>query len=258
MIDEYFLLTPYQDHHPARACNCFSDRKILLETIRKVQQNLNLEDKAYYIADSAFYTAPKLQTPGQHTFWISHPPATIDEAKSLLFADIPMISGKEEGYSFHERLVTYAGIDQKWIVVHSEKRRMAGEKNYVRNLAKRLEKARKSWKKLRAKELACEPDARMAARLWFDAYPYLFADSVQVFSKTKKKNVRKGRPGKDKAVETVYLVDSPLEIVPEVVEQEKARLGRFILATNDLDLDPDTILNYYKPNFATFQYFHQI
>ena len=55
-----------------------SDKKILLETIRKVQENLNLEDKAYYIADSAFYTAPNLQTLGQHTFWISHPPATID------------------------------------------------------------------------------------------------------------------------------------------------------------------------------------
>lgn len=223
-----------------------SDKKILLETIRKVQQNLNLEDKAYYIADSAFYTAPNLQTLGQHTFWISHPPATIDEVKSLLFADIPMVPGKEEGYSFHERLVTYAGIDQKWIVVHSEKRRMAGENNYVRNLAKRLDKARKSWKKLCAKEFACEPDARMAARLWFDAYPYLSADRVQVFSKTKKKNGRKGRPGKDEAVETVFFVDSPLEIVPDVIEQEKARLGRFILATNDLDLDPDTILKYYK------------
>jgi transposase len=223
-----------------------SDKKILLETIRKVQQNLNLNDKAYYIADSAFYTAPNLQTLGRHTFWISHPPATIDEAKSLLVADIPLSPGKEEGYSFYEILVTYAGIDQKWIVVHSEKRQLASEKKFVRNLDKRLEQARKSWKKLRAKEFACEPDAHMAARLWFDEYPYLSADSIQVFSKTKKKTGRKGRPGKDEAVETVYFVDSPLEIVPDVIEQEKARLGRFILATNDLDLDPDVILKYYK------------
>ena len=108
-----------------------SDKKILLETIRNVQTNLNLDDKAYYIADSAFYTAPNLQTLGQHTFWISHPPATIDEAKSLLVADVPMNPGMEEGYSFHERLVTYAGIDQKWVLIHSEKRRAAGEKKYL-------------------------------------------------------------------------------------------------------------------------------
>jgi len=41
-----------------------SDKKILLETIRNIQTNLNLDDKAYYIADSAFYTAPNLQTLG--------------------------------------------------------------------------------------------------------------------------------------------------------------------------------------------------
>jgi transposase len=31
-----------------------------------------------------------------------------------------------------------------------------------------------------------------------------------------------------------------------VIEKEKTRLGRFVLATNDLDLDPDSILKYYK------------
>ena len=41
-------------------------------------------------------------------------------------------------------------------------------------------------------------------------------------------------------------MDSPLEIIPDVIEQEKTRLERFILATNDPDLDPDSILKYYK------------
>jgi len=223
-----------------------SDKKILLETIRNVQTNLNLDDKAYYVADSAFYTAHNLQTLGQHTFWISHPPATIYEAKSLMVADVAMTPGVEEGYSFHELLVTYAGIDQKWVLVHSEKRRVADEKKYQRNLDKRIDKARKSWKKLHAKEFACEPDAQMAAQLWFDEYPYLSPENIRVLSKTKKKNGRKGRPGKDEAVETVYIVDSHLEIIPDVIEQEKTRLGRFIVATNDLDLDPDSVLAYYK------------
>ena len=223
-----------------------SDKKILLETIQKVKQNLNLEDKAYYVADSAFYTGPNLQQLGQHTFWISHPPATIDEVKALLVADLPMVPGEEEGYSFHERLVNYAGIEQKWVLVHSEKRKAASEKKYLKNLDKRIEKARKSLKKLRAKEFACEPDAQMAARLWFYDYPYLCTDNIRILSRLKKKNGRKGRPGKDDSVETVYSVDSPIEIIPEVIAQEKSRLGRFILATNDLELDADSILKYYK------------
>jgi len=96
------------------------------------------------------------------------------------------------------------------------------------------------------KEFACEPDAQMAARLWFDEYQYLAADGIRVFSKTKKKCGRKGHLGKDEAVVTVYFVDSPLVVIPDMIEQEKARLGRFILATNDLDLDPDSILKYYN------------
>ena len=223
-----------------------SDKKILLETIQKVKQNLNLEDKVYYVADSAFYTGPNLQTLGHHTFWISHPPATIDEVTTLLVADMPMVPGKEEGYSFYEKRVNYAGIEQKWVLVHSEKRRAASEKNYQKNLDKRLEKARKSLKKLRSKEFACEPDAQMAARLWFNDYPYLSSDKIKILYRTKKNNGKKGRPGKDESVVTIYSVDSPIEIIPEVVEQEKNRLGRFVLATNDLDLDADSLLKYYK------------
>ena len=51
-----------------------SDKKILLETILKVKQNLSTQDKSYYIADSAFFTERNLQTLGRHTFWISHVP----------------------------------------------------------------------------------------------------------------------------------------------------------------------------------------
>ena len=30
------------------------------------------------------------------------------------------------------------------------------------------------------------------------------------------------------------------------VSKEKSNLGRFILASNDINIDPDTLLNYYK------------
>jgi len=223
-----------------------SDKKILLETIRNVQKNLNLKDRAYYIADSAFYTEKNLQTLGSHTYWISHVPSTISPAKSLLARDIPLVPGTDPGYSFYECPADYGGILQKWVLVSSEKGRVRQEKTYDRNLGKRMENARKSFKKLTAKEFVCEPDARLAAERWFLEHPFLRADGFHVESSRKKTVKKPGRPGKNDRLETVFSVDSPLEVIPAVIEREKLALGRFVLATNDPDLDPDTILKYYK------------
>ncbi len=223
-----------------------SDKKILLETILKVRKNLNIKDKAYYIADSAFYTEHNLQTLGQHTFWISHVPATISEVNDLLAADVPMLPGSDLSYSFYATSSEYGGISQKWVLVSSEKGRIREEKTYARNLKKRVETARKSLKKLRAREFVCEPDARNAARLWFAEHPFLSSDTVTVRSHAKKTNGKRGRPGKEDQVILAYSVDTSLEINHAFVEREKIRLGRFVLATNDRDLDPETVLNYYK------------
>jgi transposase len=132
------------------------------------------------------------------------------------------------------------------VLVSSEKGRHLQEKTYERNLKKRLEIARKSLKKLKAKEFACEPDARRAAERWFADRPFLRADGIQIISSQKKANKKRGRPGKEDIVETVFSFDSPLVVIPEIIEREKLSLGRFVLATNDVDLDPDTILKYYK------------
>jgi transposase len=223
-----------------------SDKKIPLETIQKVKENLNITDKAYYVADSAFYTEHNLKTLGRHTFWISRPPATIDKVKSLLVSDVPMIPANIEGYYLHECYSEYGGIPQKWVLVFSEKGRQAREKTYVRNLDKRLKTAQKSWRKLSSKEFACEPDARMAAERWFSEQPFLSPEKIEVIPTVKKKNKKRGRPGKQDQVAIVYSVASPLEVNTEVIEQEKSYLGRFVVATNDLDLDAEQVLLYYK------------
>ena len=223
-----------------------SDRKILLDTIEKVKQNLNLEDKAYYVADSAFYTAHNLQTLGRHTFWISRPPSTIEEVRNLIHSDVPLVAAKTEGYAVYECTSEYAGIPQKWVLVSSEKGRVTKEKTFVKNLEKRIRDAGKSWKRLQSKEFACEPDAWMAARMWFERHPFLSSEKVTVVQKVRKENGKRGRPGRGDLTRTVYTLESPLEVDPEYVEQEKSYLGRFVIATNDLDLDPDLVLAYYK------------
>jgi transposase len=47
-------------------------------------------------------------------------------------------------------------------------------------------------------------------------------------------------------VTLVFTVHAEIEHDPEFIQQEMQKLGRFVLATNDLDLPPDTLLEYYK------------
>ena len=109
-----------------------------------------------------------------------------------------------------------------------------------------MELIRKSFKKLKAKEFICEPDARIAAERWFSEHPLLRADCFHIESSQKKTDKKRGRPGKNERLETIFSVESPHETIQAVIEREKIALGRFVLATNDPDLDPDTILKYYK------------
>ena len=223
-----------------------SDKRILLETIQKVKENLDFTEKAYYIADSAFYTADNLRTLGRHTFWISRPPSTIEEVRNLIHGDVPMVPAQAEGYAFYEYHSNYAGIPQKWVLVSSDKGRETKEKTFAKNLEKRVKDAEKSWKRLKTREFACEPDAWMAARVWFEKHPFLSSQNVSVVPSVKKVNGKRGRPGKGEETWTVYSLESSLEVDPVYVEREKSYLGRFVIATNDLDLDPDSVLSYYK------------
>jgi transposase len=50
----------------------------------------------------------------------------------------------------------------------------------------------------------------------------------------------------DESVAVSYTLHAELEHDPEYIQQEKHTLGRFVVATNDLDLSPYTLLDYYK------------
>ena len=45
-----------------------------------------------------------------------------------------MVPGQDSGYAFHECLMDYGGIPQKWVLVSSEKGRQRQEKTYERNV----------------------------------------------------------------------------------------------------------------------------
>jgi len=59
-------------------------------------------------------------------------------------------------------------------------------------------------------------------------------------------NGKRGRPKKGEKVETYYSVKAEIVADEQVIALKREKLGRFILATNDIDLTADEILSYYK------------
>lgn len=56
-------------------------KKALIKTIKELTQNLNLDDKIYHVADSAFYTEDNVKKIGNSAFFVSKVPAIINEAR---------------------------------------------------------------------------------------------------------------------------------------------------------------------------------
>jgi transposase len=202
--------------------------------------------KVYHIADAAFYTAENLATLGTHTFWISRVPATLNEAKELVAADLSLQPCTDDCYRYAEQVSDYAGIPQKWVVYHSAPMQEQQEKTFAKRLENDKKKAETSLRKLGAREFACEPDARVAAGKWLQEHPLFRFISMDIRTITRKKTKKRGRPKAGEPVETVYTVAAEIEYNPEVVAENRQKLGRFVLATNDLELSPDELLANYK------------
>jgi transposase len=140
-----------------------SDKQNLIESIQQFRAAVQIPDDAYFIADSALYTADNIRNLRQDVHWITHVPSTITEVKTLLHADIVMNPGRDARYSFYETTSEYGGIPQKWVLVHSKEMQARKEKTFENSLQKLDVQTTKSFKKLMGLEFACEKDAQAAA-----------------------------------------------------------------------------------------------
>lgn len=223
-----------------------SDKETLRTIIQALIENLKSDEKVYHVADSAFYTEKNLRELGNHTFWISHAPATISRVNDLINSNLEFTTCSDDRYSYSEHRENYAGIDQKWAVIHSTLMHKRQEKIFNDNLKKDFKKENTALKKLCSTEFACEPDARAAAEKWIQAHSrYRFRD-FEIIPVTRKTEKRRGRPKAGDPVVISFSISVAIEYDNETIQLERLRLGRFILATNDPELSADAMLTYYK------------
>jgi transposase len=223
-----------------------SDKKTLVETIQMFKSNLDFSEKSYFAADSAFFSSENIGLLGDSTLWITRVPTTVGEVKVFQKRDLEMRTCSDDRYSIFETEINYGGIDQKWVVVDSREMHVSKAKTFDRRIGKEFTQARKSLKKLGNVAFACEADARKAADRWISENPHFILKSLSICVISKRIGSKRGRPKKDEPLEKGYLIEAEVERNEEIIANERARLGRFVLASNDKTLDGELMLQYYK------------
>ncbi|WP_409340183.1 IS1634 family transposase [Methanospirillum stamsii] len=223
-----------------------SDKKTLIRTIQEVRKNLNTEQTIYHMADSALYSAKMVQELSSHCYWITHVPETIKEVKNILKSDVEWIPCLDARYKYAAFDSKYGGIEQKWFLFHSEERHKSSIKRDIEKLEEKLAKSQTALNKSLVNGFACENDARLAVERWMSKHKRYILSDIEITSDNKKASGKVGRPKKGEVLEKWYSVSCKLSLNKEVIQKEQAVMGRFVLASNDTTIDPNTCLEYYK------------
>jgi transposase len=225
-----------------------SDKKTIIEGMQALKGVLESEELAavasIFIADSAFYTKDNIAS--FSGAWISHAPEKLKEVQQYLSTeDVLFSDSASEGYRVYGCDSSYGGISQRWVLVYSEQMYKRQEKTLHRNQKKQLKDATAQAYHLRAKQFKCEPDALAEAAAMAAKWPMLKALKPEVSSRTVNAPGKRGRPKAGEGV-TVYSVSLVFEQDPLAFAEACKGLGKFMLATNDLTLSDEEILQAYK------------
>ncbi|NJP18061.1 MAG: IS1634 family transposase [Hydrococcus sp. CRU_1_1] len=208
---------------------------------------------ALFVADAAIYTADNL-TQMSSLRWVSRVPATLTAAKQLLqdLDSSAFIASSLPGYKIAACGNSYAGIQQRWLVIESQARRESDLKQLDKRVATKLTSAISALKQLSTQQFACQPDALHAATTLSEQLPYHQLEGLQVVEIIE--YPKRGRPRKDEVGQKHYQISATLIPQPNAMDVEIQRAGRFILATNVLDeqvLSYEDVLTEYKAQQST-------
>lgn len=120
------------------------------------------------------------------------------------------------------------------------------EKTFEKNIKKRYEAAIKELKSVTSILYECVPDAQNALLRYLKETPLVKLDKSDIVIVHKRSDGKRGRPKKGEELIAKYEIKAFVTQNQEVIEREKEYLGRFILATNVLDLDSEAVLNHYE------------
>jgi transposase len=199
------------------------------------------------VVDSALYAADTLQDLAS-VKWVTRVPATLTEVKTLL-ADsdrAQMSASEQEGYFYHEVTSSYGDVPQRWLLVLYEPRRQAEQQRLDKQIARERDQLDKQLRKLQRQSFNCEQDARQALRQFGQQWSF---HGVSGSIERRERYANSGRPTADSPTVTEWYLQPTVAQDDEAIAHKQQRLGKYVLATNELDatqLPPEALLALYK------------
>jgi transposase len=225
-----------------------SDKNTIIEGMKALKEVLESDgmtaDASIFIADSSFYNKKNIASfKGK---WISHAQESLNEVKLYLaMEDLPFVDSQAKGYRTYGLESSYGEVDQRWVLVSSEQMYKRQKHTLIRRQEKQLKDANAEAYHLKATSFKCEPDALAEAAKVVAHWPLLKALEPEVSTKMTNKPGQRGRPKAGEGIE-VFSVSLTFEKDPLALADACKAIGKFMLATNDLSLSDEEVLQAYK------------
>ena len=138
------------------------DKKGFRDIIHQHIKQLRESELSYLIADSALYVAQTIKDLDVYGMnWMSRVPETNADAHWVLdHADVSQMTELKAGYRYSVLSTRYAGIAQRWLLIHSESKQAREEKTLLKKLKKETQAEYKAFEKLKKKAFFCQEDLR--------------------------------------------------------------------------------------------------
>ena len=210
-----------------------SDREMFPAAINSIQnhiENIKKDLSLGFVADSALYSKKFLLNKNITSDWITRVPESIKLAKELVGRDHEKIpwSKLDEDYKYFEYKMTYAKVEQRWIVVSSRLARHKELATVEKNLKKEKEDLTKRSLALMKKTFPKKSEIYLELKKLQKSHPHhiIHFDILG--------NFKKGRGQRPRAAKghRVYI---SFERNEELIKKIQNRKGKFIIATNLLN-----------------------
>lgn len=231
-----------------------SDRTSFAKTVLQFQQQFEPAQMPVMVMDAAFYSEQNITSCAQ-VRWITRVPETVTEIKRL-YAQVDRAAFRSvgQGYAVYPHTYSYAGIEQRWLVVSSEQARQRELVTLRKKIAKTVEGQEKAFMHLRNRSFSCSTDALDAGEIFAKTLKYQRYTS-QVIEKAR--HAGRGRPkAGTEPTHFDYFLTGALELDEAAIATAEAPKGLFVIATNVLngsELTDEQLLEIYKDQAVTVE-----
>lgn len=219
-----------------------------IEKVRDFQKQINIQSNFKWIADSALYTKDGLLKSNDYN-WLTRVPETIKEAKTLVQQPDEQVKWQilNERYKIAQFASNYGDIQQRWLLVFSQDSFDREQKTVEKNIKKKESGLTNLLWHLGNELFLCEDDAENSLKKIEDKQNLFILkhELIPVYKYEKR--------GKPKANELPKLKGYKIKATYVRNEENIKKIlntkGRFVLATNDLDvtsISDEDMLSEYK------------